>query len=307
MSANFANYRPARKLGVSRLLPNQAAPQYSADMATKFLYMDEQYIDPDTHRNGERSGRKKFVSLTGLLIPTDVHKTFRSRYYKAVGKALDVLNGFPELPVIHASKLFPDHSDDVKYQFLEEVVQICADLDFRVIRVGYYATPQLISVFNFNNPQKILNLCFSSMLHCIEDELTQNEIWPVMETDNSSHQDRIFAGLIQATDYISAVIGTGPLSINNENLGELHYSTKRSAYGTVTDCISYLLDAGSSVASLGAIASPFKQKLAEIAANLVPLTAFNEIIEMKFEIPPRGYIAKGPLRYAFPIATDGGQ
>ena len=86
--------------------------------------MDEQYIDANTHRNGETSRRKKCVSLTGVLIPTDIHKTFRSRYYKAVGKALGVSNGFPELPVIHASKLFPGHSDDVKYQFLEEVVQI---------------------------------------------------------------------------------------------------------------------------------------------------------------------------------------
>lgn len=270
--------------------------------------MDEQYVDPNTHRNGEPSRRKKCVSLTGVLIPTDIHKTFRSRYYKAVGKALGT-NGFPELPVIHASKLFPGHSDDVKYQFLEEVVQICADLKFRVIRVGYYVTPKLESVFNFDNPQKILNLCFSSLLHCIEEELAQNEIWPVMETDNSSHQDRIFAGLIQTTDYISAVIGNGPLSIDNGNLGEMHYSTKRSAYGTVTDCISYLLDAGSLVTSPGIIASPFKQKLAEIAANLEPLTAFNEIIEMNFGIPPRGYIGKGPLRYAFPIApsdTDDG-
>lgn len=274
-------------------------------MATKFLYMDEQYIDPNTHRNGETSRRKKCVSLTGVLIPTDIHRTFRSRYYEAVGKALGDSNDFPELPVIHASKLFPDHSDDVKYQFLEEVVQICADLNFRVFRVGYYVTPQLVSVLKCNKPQKILNICFSSLLFCLEEELAKNEIWPVMETDNSSHQDRVFAGLIQTTDYISAVIGTGSLSINNENLGELHYSTKRSAYGTVTDCISYLLDARSSVESLGAIASPFKQKLAEIAAKLEPLTAFNEIIEMNFEIPPHGYIAKGPFRYAFPIAPSG--
>ena len=73
----------------------------------------------------------------------------------------------------------------------------------------------------------------------------------------------------------------------------------------VTDCISYLLDAKSSVESLGAIASPFKQKLAEIAAKLEPLTAFNEIIEMNFEIPPHGYLAKGPFRYAFSIAPSG--
>lgn len=273
-------------------------------MATKFLYMDEQYIDPNTHRNGETSRRKKCVSLTGVLIPTDIHRTFRSRYYQAVGRALGGSNDFPELPVIHASRLFPDHTDDVKYQFLEEIVQICADLEFRVFRVGYYVTPQLISVLNIGNPQKILSLCFSSLLFCLEEELAKNEIWPVMETDNSSHQDRIFAGLIQTTDYISAVIGPGPLSIDNGNLGELHYSTKRSAYGTVTDCISYLLDAGSSVEALATFTSPFKQRLAEIAANLGPLTAFNEIIEMNFEPPPHGYVAKGPLRYGVPIAPS---
>lgn len=269
-------------------------------MATKFLYMDEQYINPDTYRDGQTSRRKKCVSLTGVLIPTDIHGTFRSRFYKAVAKALGVTNKIiPAMPEIHASNLFPDHSNDVKYQFLEEIVKICADLNFRVFRVAYHETPQLIDMYK--NSKRILGLCFTSLLFCLEEELAQNEIWPVMETDNSPSQDRIFGGLIQDIDYMSTVVGTKSISIDNGNLGELHYSTKRSAYGTVTDCISYLLDARSFVQSGGSIASPFKQKLAEIAANLEPLIAFNEIIEMKFENPPHGYIASGPLRYAVPI------
>ena len=80
-----------------------------------------------------------------------------------------------------------------------------------------------------------------------------------METDNLREQDRLFAGAIQNIDYLSIVIGNAIMSIKNENLGELHYSTKRSAYGTIADCVSYLLDA-KFLRSLGPTTSTVQRK-----------------------------------------------
>lgn len=264
-------------------------------MDTKFFYMDEQYIDPKTYRNAHAPQRRPCVSLTGVLIPTDIHAGFRKRFYQAVTTALDIRdNVIPAMPEIHASDLFPGLRDEVKFNFLEEVVTICTEMNFRIFRVGYFETPQLISMLK--DRRGILSVCFFGLLSCLKDELSRNEIWPVMETDNSPEQDRTFAGQIQSIDYLTSITGGKSMSIDNGNLGELLYSTKRSAYGTVTDCISYLLDARF-LQSLGPIASPFKQKLAAIALKLEPLIVFNEIIEMKFESPPLGYISNGPIRY----------
>ncbi len=265
--------------------------------------MDEQYVDRNTYRGGQVPQRRQCVSLTGVLVPVGIHRAFRNRFYMAVATALNVNdNIIPIMPEIHASRLFPEHSDEVKLQFLKELVAICADLKFRIYRVGYFETSQITEMCK--DRKGILSLCFSGLLHCLEGELARNEIWPVMESDNSAQQDCVFAGTIQNIDYLTTVIGSAIMSVNNDNLGELHYSTKRSAYGTIADCVSYLLDA-SFLQSLGLIRSPFKAKVAEIAFGLKSTIAFDEIIELKIERPPQGYVGKGPLRYAYPITpTD---
>ena len=90
------------------------------------------------------------------------------------------------------------------------------------------------------------------------------------------------------------------MSVDNFNLGELLYNTKKSSYGSVTDIVSYLLDARASKLS-GQKLSTFKNGLATIADGLVPAIAFDEVIELKFENPPSDYKPSGPLRYAIPI------
>ncbi|MEM1045414.1 MAG: hypothetical protein AAGL24_04655 [Pseudomonadota bacterium] len=265
--------------------------------------MDEQYVDPKSYRDGPACQRRRCISLTGVLIPANIHGIFRSRFYGAVATALDIDdNIIPKIPEIHAVELFPDQNDEAKFQFLEDLVALCVELNFQIYRVVYYETPKLLR--SFQDRKEILGLCFSGLLHCLENELARNEVWPVMESDNSPKQDKLFAGHIQCIDYLSFLIGNESMSIDNGNLGELHYSTKRSAYGAVTDCISYLLDA-KFLRSLDITASTFKQKLAEIAMKLEPLIMFDEIIEMKFEKPPPGYVSQGPYRYVFPITpTD---
>ncbi|WP_141502420.1 hypothetical protein [Rhizobium sp. J15] len=262
--------------------------------------MDEQYVEPQTDRSKGTKQRKRCLSLTGVLIPTNVHSTFRQRFYQEIATALNIDgNNIPEIPEIHASNLFREQPDAVKYHFLKGIVSICLDLNFLIYRVGYYRTLRMDE--SFKDPKSILGLCFLGLLSCLKDQLIQNEIWPVMETDNTKDQDRHFAGQVQQIDYLSSLIGRECMSIDNCNLGELHYTTKRSSYGSVADCISYMLDARFLLSS-GHEISPFKRKLAEIAVELDPLIMFDEIIEMKFEKPPSGYIGEGPFRYTFPIS-----
>jgi len=172
------------------------------------------------------------------------------------------------------------------------------EFGFQIYRVGYYETEEMIRILG--GRKGIIGLCFFGLLSCLRDEIEVNELWPVMETDKSEFQGRSFAGLIQILDYHTTLFGINNISINNNNLGDLHYCTKRSIYGAVTDCISYLLDA-QSLQSSGQPLSPFKERLAAIANELSPSIVFNEIIEMKFEKPPTDYIGQGPIRYALPL------
>ena len=271
-------------------------------MQTKFIYMDEHYSDPNTYRSNVIHRRQAATSLTGVTVPVSIHRNFRKQYYQAVAEAISRAdNVIQSLPIIHASNLFPDRDDFVKLDFLRKIVFMTIEFGLKVYRVGYYETPELVQTTGGRTG--ILGLCFSSLLYCLSEELAENELWPVMETDRSASQDEAFAGHIQRIDYFTALIGKANVLIDNANLGELHYSSKKSVYGAVTDCISYLLDARS-LKSAGAAITPFKKQIAAIADGLTPSIVFDEIITMKFEEPPYGYRAQGPFRYMTPLVPN---
>lgn len=238
-----------------------------------------------------------------MLVPTNQHRVFRERFYRAVASAIgSTVRAVQEMPEIHAKDLLRGFDDEVKLQFLTELVALCVDLKFRIYRVGYYEDPEVLSVFKHR--KALLALSFVGLLHCLEDELSQSEIWPVVETDFSAEQVRHFPGVIQNLDYLTAILGKSFVTIDNRNLGEVLYSTKRSAYGATVDCIAYLLDAKFRGWS-GGIASPFKQQLIDIAERLDSIIEFNEIIALKLEAAPPGYVGKGPFRYARRMLPSG--
>lgn len=206
-------------------------------MVTHFLFMDENYAEP-----GARP-QSTSVSLTGLLVPTAKNREFRSGYYTLVHQALqDPAGTVSPMPTIHAMELFPDKDDATKLRFLEGIVELAVDVWFRVYRIGYHPTPELTRLTGMTK-QGIVGLCFASMLFCLKDALTSAVIWPVMEIDQTPDQDRSFAGSMQFTDFMNSRFGGDGLSIDYENLGEVVYSTKRSAYGSAVDCVAYLLHA----------------------------------------------------------------
>ena len=247
-------------------------------MIVKFLFMDEKYADQRAPPNA------RAISLTGLLVPATAHPEFRRQYYELLTVALGATRTeIPAIPPIHAASLLPDATDDVRCAFLEGIVSIICQLGFRAYRIGYLKTPEIMNAFKSEKP--VVGLCFSGILSCIVPELATSTVWPVMETDGSEIQDRAFAGSMQFVDYATPLLGPGNITINNENLGEVLYTRKRSAHGTVVDCVSYLLHLRW-LRSIGQTQTPYKKRLADIAEGLMPAVAYDKVIRMRFHKAP---------------------
>ena len=119
-------------------------------LQTKFLFMDEKYGD---HRV---AFSRRIVALTGVLVATDRHGVFRDRFYRILSDALpSASNVINRMPIIHASKLLPDAADDnVRCDFIERLVSIVVDFDYKIYRVGYYTSRDTMEIIK--NPRSKL-------------------------------------------------------------------------------------------------------------------------------------------------------
>ena len=184
--------------------------------------------------------------------------------------------------------MLADVSDEAHFAFLTGEVNLVTELEFKIYRIGYRTNPELIAMFQ--GEKGVVGLRFCRMLYCLERELISSELWPG-------------AGFIKNLDYLTARLGPTAMSLNNKNLGEVLYTTKRSAHDSVVDCIAYLLHLGF-LRSIGHAQTTYKTKIAEISSGLTPAIAFDEVIELKRESPPSGYRPCGPIRFAIPITPQ---
>ena len=262
----------------------------------KLLYMDETYAD------AKLPVWARAICLSGLLVPAASHSAIRTRFYDAVADAVGrEPNTVPMPPKIHAADLLPGSDDGTRIVFLNAIVDIILDFELTLYRVGYRPTPELMALLKTQD--EVLGLAFNGMLHLIEDELANGPVWPVMETNQKSAQDRAFAGSVQFADHVEAHVGSGLLSRDQAHLGEVLYCTKRSIHGALVDCAAYLLNVRT-VRAQGLPLAPFKQRLVEIAERLAPSVRFDEIIQMQHCKPPPGGPPTGPYRYVFPITPS---
>ena len=233
-------------------------------MDVKFLFMDEKYADQGAPRKAQ------VTSLTGLLVPADRHREFRDRFYGLVGTALgDADHVISKWPAgqIHACDLLPGSTDQVRFSFLEGLVEVVSEFDFRIFRVGYYKTRENSSVPG--GERFLVELCFHSFLYMLKDAFPETQVWPVVESDRTNRQDASFAGSMQRSDYMGSKPRVTPelMWMKDSNFGELFYMTKASGYGSVVDCVGYLLHA-KWLHSRGFPLTPYKERLAEIATKL---------------------------------------
>jgi lysophospholipase len=241
-------------------------------MPIRVLYMDEQYIDPKTHKNQSHSRRSATI-ITSLLVDPSTTRDFKNKFYRLFRNTMQN-NKEPigYIPNFHASNMDRNTPDEDKIQFLLGVSMLVREYNFKIYRIGYYDAIKPTKII----PKPMLGLCFFSIISSIDTDKYQ--IWPVMESDGSSSQDSAFAGTIQFSDNLYSLYGPEMLSIDIENIGDVHYTTKKSPFGIAVDCISYILDA----ASLDPDSiSPFKRRIAQIAKNLTPLIGYNKVIELK--------------------------
>lgn len=245
-------------------------------MPVKFLFMDEKFARP-----GSR-GRAKVTALAGVLIPAHIHSEVRSRYYRLLAELTGSNGGtISWLPVIHASNLLPEYDDEVRIRFLREIVEIVISFNLRIYRVAY-GHGRFLSEVMHNEEKDLLGLCFLGMLSVIKSELEYSQIWPVMEMDGSKIQERNFSRLIQQVDYLSEIDSIrDSITVDNANLGEVLYSNKKSAHGSIVDIVSYLRDL-LYMRQIGEELTPFKEKLASLGEDLNAAVSFDEVIWLKY-------------------------
>jgi hypothetical protein len=142
--------------------------------------------------------RSRVTSLSGVLVPASIHQAFRQRFYQIVVETMrDPENTINALPEIHAANLFPQFGDDDtrRFDFVEKLVDLIVSLDIKIFRVGYVRSSQMVEMFG--DEKTILGMCFYGLLGVLKAEMQASQIWPVMEIDRSTQQDRAFAGAIR--------------------------------------------------------------------------------------------------------------
>ena len=149
--------------------------------------MDEKYA-VQAHPPGLR-----VTSLTGVLLPQTAYREFRNRFYglvaAAIGDPEDTISKWPH-EQLHAQKLLPTAtSNDQRFSFLQGLVPLVNELELRIYRIGYYTTPQVLSLFK-NSETGLVAMCFFGMLGVLKDDTSDSQVWPVMEIDHSDRQDQ---------------------------------------------------------------------------------------------------------------------
>lgn len=234
----------------------------------KLLFMDEKYAVQD------HPPEFRVTSLTGVLIPQPVYREFRGRFYGLVAAAIDdpenTISTWPH-EQLHAQDLLPAAaSDDQRFSFLTGLVSLVNELDLRIYRIGYFATPQVVSFFN-DGERGLVATCFIGMLNVLKEETADAQVWPVMEIDHSDGQDQSFAGSVQASDYaFSRFDSQEGFWVSNANFGEVLYMTKRSGCGALVDNVAYLLHE-KWLRSVGHHQTPYKERLGEIASGFTTI------------------------------------
>lgn len=260
----------------------------------RLMFMDERFAHPRDHDDA------KATSLTALIVDPERHSDTRASYYALLLGAIPREPGvWPNLPDVHAMNLFPDATDEVRLDFLLGVARLALTQDFQIYRVGYKNNRHFGE--SSGDEKHVLSLCLTSIQFCIERDNIGHVIWPVMELDRSyKNQDQRFPGSMQNLDWMTTVFDGAGMSLDNQRWGEILYHTKRSIYGAMTDCFSYILhqrfrrDAGE-------VLTEFKRQVAAIGDDLAPLFGHNEVIDLHIGQPPEGYKSEGPIRFVTPI------
>ena len=249
-----------------------------------FLYMDEKYADTQAPSEAQTT------SLTGLLVGAETYPELRKRLFACLPNFHEGARA-SNTP-IHASDLFRDRPDKEHFAFYGELVAIVKELGCRIYKRGFNFAPshQVLR----KNQNKLLGLCFRSMLIGVTEFEDSSYIWPVMETDHSDIQDQLFAGYVRWMDHATAHLnmiedGVAELiddeyMVDNARVGDLHYVSKRSIVGSAVDCLTYLLHY-KWLSEIGYPLAPYKKELARIASNLGSETVDNFVGSFRLEGP----------------------
>ncbi len=208
------------------------------------VYLDEKYADLGTIHD------LQVTSLTGVLLVSSQLVPFRHKYF-------DLLNDlFPSPPKrlpnfieVHASKLFPDEpNDEVRYEFMQNLVSIINEMQLPVVRVGYRRNSDAQELYesaglwrNYQEFEKkaLLSLCFSGFQSTLDS--SEALVFYHMETDNSDLQYHTFQRSTTNTQWVGRFLFPESMSVDPDKTGDVSFYAKGSPYGVLPDCLGYLL------------------------------------------------------------------
>ena len=235
-----------------------------------FLFMDEKYLDLGA------SDEAQVTSLTGLLVSSGSYPALRDRLFHLLPNFSEGAGALGT--EIHASSLFRVNLDEDHFEFYEGLTSLISENKCKIFRRGINFVPALTSKLR-EKEICLLYFCFKSMLFDALESERNMQIWPVMETDESQSQDKIFAGYIRGIDHATSylnMVGDGvkelideDLMVDNGRLGGVHYFSKKSIVGNAVYCITYLLHL-KWLKDEGFKLTEYKARLAEIAAGIHP-------------------------------------
>lgn len=264
---------------------------------TRLMFMDERFAHPKDAKASQ------VTALTALIVDADHHRAFCDRFYALLRRVIQSEdNVVPAMPEIHGHTLLPACDDETRSLFLTGLIEIATELEYSIFRIGYRENRHFVSVGK--SERDVLGLCFLSLRFCIESKCDDRAIWPVMEIDrNYAEQDLHFPGQIQSVEWSSKFLDSSFLSVDPARFGEALYHGKRSAYGAMVDCFSYLLHIAHR-ATTGEDLSSYKRDLARLCEGLAPIVRRNEVIDLQIGTPPPNHVSDGPIRWVFPITPQ---
>lgn len=208
------------------------------------IYLDEKYADPGTSHD------LQVTSLTGVLLTSSQLVPFRHMYF---GLLNDLFPSRPKrLPnfiEVHASNLFPDEpNDEVRYEFMQNLVSIVNEMQLPVMRIGYRRNSDAQKLYesaglwrNYQEFEKkaLLSLCFSGFKSALDS--SEALVFYHMETDNSDLQYHTFQRSTTNTQWVGKFLFPESMSIDPDKTGDVSFYAKGSPYGVLPDCMGYLL------------------------------------------------------------------
>lgn len=225
-------------------------------------------------------------SLTGILIPLEKYPMLRSKFYEILqfeGASKEtVLNINP--PELHFVDFLRNYSDEVKFDVLWSLVNLVAESQIEIFRLGYYITKKIEKTFE--SDKRLIGVCWLGILFMLESKLESELIVPVMDAGfekNMKQMTKQFSWPMKFVNVMREAVREEDISIKNSNniLDVFYADSEFSIFTQLADVVSGLRRiTETSNHDEQLITSPFKKHLLPISQHLLNTPMREKIVAL---------------------------